>query len=523
MKAKLFNITFIKIVIFMLLIASIVPAVPIFKEGTRGVFYNMDPEMAIVANAMTYNRSKIISYIDHPGTPTIFYIATSYIPLRLYAKVVEGTSFITWTFEHFRFLFLYTRLVMVLAFLASVYIYLSAVAKITKNWMTVLFSGLAIFAFDTTLRLTGAVLTETLSFFLISLWLSSFAAYLENKDPIKLVFLSLISGLAIANKYNNFPIFIVSILLVFTLHKSDIKQKLYNIVVNSFAVFLGFIAGTWPVRGHYKYMVSQVLKVLRQSGDGAAHGAGNSSFFDTNAYIESIKNFYHAQPVAVYIFVFVAVFVLFDLLYAVIKKRSLKIPVPFYILFAVTFISTLFIAKYPLAYYQFVNFLLFVFMASYLLSKFRKFAVLVVCIFVAIYALKNYQNYSYYMNQARNGSIHLEEYISSNPSTSATLWDYAPTEDFMRIWVRSWGGGIYDAELILSGSKNFELKADYKTVYINAADHVSIFDACWDSLYIREDRALTFLEIYSDRKFEVKPLQNTGIWEIESSHCATKP
>lgn len=507
------------LLVIILTLVTIIFAVPIIKSGVSGVFYNMDPEMALVGNALSYINKHVIMYRDHPGTPIIMFIVNSYLPVRVYAKLILHTNFISWSFDNLRILFLYTRYSMIAVFLLSVFLYLTSVRKITNSLLGIIFSWLALFVFLFTLRLDGAVLSETFSFLFISLWLIIFTTHYKEVSLPKLFVMSLLAGLAVASKYNSFPIVLISLLLVFLVKGINFKQKINHFIVNGVFAISGFIIGTWEVRNSYLVIIKQMLKVVSQSGNEAAHAYGESSFFNLDSYISSLKSFFASQTVPALILLSIPIFLFFVFIFK--KRKNYKIEYSVIIASFVTLFSVAFIAKYPLPYYQFPNYLLAVFLVSYFVSKLPKVVILISCLLIFPYTLKNIQNYNSYLNNLINNSVYLEKYIKENPSKIATLWDYGPTEDFMKIWTRSWGGGVYESFLNNKRPDLLELRSDYKSVYLSENTYKNVFDACWDKLYIRKERALVFLDMYGKRNLNYKTIGNTGIWEIVSNHCLT--
>jgi len=505
----------ILLIILFSLTGTLIVSFPILRAGLKGVFYSNDPEMAYISNALSFIKYNIISYKDHPGTPMIIFLVFSYLPIRIYEKFVSHYSFITWSFENLRFLFFYTRVVIIGLEFISLTIFLLAVDKITKKIIVVLFSLLALFIFSFFPHLFGKVVAESLSFTLISLWLFVFVGFVKNRLPTSLLFLSLLSGLAVANKLNNIVLVLSSILLISSFNLLNLKEKMYNLVLNLFFILLGFVGGTWYIRNSYKHIAKRIVKIIYSSGFGAAHGVGEDKFFDAKLYLHSLFTFVNSER-------FVALLIISSLiifLYLLLKKR-INILHPVSLVFIATLLNIMFIFKYPLVYYQTPNIILIVFVASYFLVRLRFLRIISVLILVLLVFMGSVVKHWEFLDKNINNSIVVEDYIKKNPPRIASLWDYAPTEDFLRIWMRGWGSGIFDEELQAQRPDLLELKADYKTVFLSATEHSEIFDVCWDKLYIRKERAKVFLEKYKDRGLEFNPIDNTGIWEIDSYHCS---
>jgi len=329
--------------------------------------------------------------------------------------------------------------------------------------------------------------------------------------------MSFLAGMAVASKYNSFCIVLITFILAVFHRSINFKRKLIYISKSIFFVLLGFVIGTWQIRSSYNILFKQIKKVLFQSGDNAAHAVGENSFLNLDNYISGLKSNYANEPILISMFLLILIFLIFSLVYT--KAKYFKNKPVIIISSFVVLLSTMFIAKYPLLYYQFSNYILIVFFATYFISKLPKMAILVLCILIFPSTIKNIQNYSNYLNNEINNSIFLEKYIQENKSAKVTLWDYGPTEDFMKIWTRSWGGGVYEEYLRDKRPELMELMSDYITVRVNSNIDKNVFDVCWDKLYIRESRALVFLDMNKKINLQHKPIGNTGIWEIISNHC----
>lgn len=519
---RLLNILWQKrsnLTVLLLTIIAIIPAIPILKLGTYGVFYNIDPEMALIGNALSLIKDGMIHYGDHPGTPSIIMISLSYLPIRIYTKLFEHVNFITWSFDNLKYLFLYTRIVYILVFITSLYILLSSIRKFSNNVFVPLFSLFFIFIFSFTPRLLGAILSESLSFLLISVWLFLFISSIRKLTMPKVCLLAFIGGLAIANKYNSFPIFLVTLLFPFFIKNKKPIEILKNIFISSLTGISGFIIGTWKIKSFYFPLVRNISKVFFQSG--SAHGNGELNFLNIESYRNSLKIFYQVEKTIALVIVVISI--VFITLFVLAKELKIKFELTIFFLFGVTLISMLFIAKYPVSYYQFPNIVIITFCTSYLVGKLPKSFALIACLLITIPFVNNLKAYNQHLINSINNSAYLEQYVYDHRTNKPTLWDFGMTEDFMRIWIRGWAQGVYDNELMEKRPDLLELKSDYKTVYLDFNHSSDIFNVCWDKLYIRENRALVFQDLYKTKKFKTVSIGNTGIWEVKSDHCSTMP
>jgi hypothetical protein len=464
----------VSLLILFLSFFSAFVAYPLVKTGLRGVFYAMDPDVVLIGNALSYIKSNIIHYRDHPGTPLIFIIALSYWPLRIYAKLVDATPFITWVFENVRFVYMYTRVIQLSIFLISIATFLTAVFKSTKSLLIIIIAWMLLFTFSVFPHMSTKVFSENGSFMFIALWLLIFAGFVRINSPRLLSMLSILSGIAVAQKYNNFVLVLISIVLVFGIASIKFTKKLSIALFNFILVVLGFVIGTWPVRSSYVQLFKRLSKVAGQSGPKAAHGAGKSAFFDLSSISDSLLVVFK-QEEWFFLTIMLAI-VLFVYFY---HSRRLKQHSLMFIGLASLIISTLLILKYSTSYYQLPNFLVAVFIFSYML-KFASSRILLVIIIILMPV--SYRKVSKYL-------IYTEKSI---------------------------------VNLLINKPNLLELKSDYMTVHTSYTDKVGVFDICWDKLYIRENRAKVLLDKYSDRELMYAPIVKGKYGVVWSNHCTTK-
>jgi hypothetical protein len=499
--------------IFSCVVACVI-ALPILKAGLSGVYYAIDPEMAYISNALTYTKYHLIGYVDHPGTPLILFLSWSYIPLRIFAKYYDNIPFILWCFNNLTFLFFYTRIVMIFLFAVSIFVYFLAAIRITsyKSVPILVLLGLSTFPF--VFRLSGEVLAESMGFFVISIWLYFFSLQDKIKSPKLLFVLSFISGCALAVKFNNIVIAIASIALIISYSLLSIKSKILYLFLNLILVVLGFICGSWAVKNSYISIFGKIIKVAIGSGDGAAHGSGTGGAINTQVVYYFINLFWQSyRPLAI---LFIVTSLL--LIYFVLRKK-IRVFDKIFVLFVSVCFSILFMTKYPNDYYQFPNVLILVFVNIYILKKYiNNLTPVCILLFTPVMITNLFGHYRFLENNI-DPSIQVAKYQISHPSRFLTLYDYAPVKDFMLIWMRYWGFGLFDEQLIGSNARTMALEANYKDVTVKYDSTKNISDVCWDKLYIRSDRAKEFLNLYPNYGYSVEKIGNSGIWVVNSSRC----
>ena len=193
---------------------------------------------------------------------------------------------------------------------------------------------------------------------------------------------------------------------------------------------------------------------------------------------------------------------------------------PVFLLFLSVLVGSLAILKYPLPYYQFPNYLVFIFLGSLIFDKLKtqKQFLLIVLLLILVHGVIS-SNLNHATNNALSARM-LEKDIQENPARKATLWDYGPARDFAYLWVRSWSGRIFSDEIVSKRADLLELDIDFERVYINNYyEPVNIWDVCWDKLYIRKKLSERFMEKYSEKNLVSHEVDDSGTVLVESDHC----
>lgn len=499
---------------FLILISSIfglLTILPLIKHGFSSAYFIIDPEAVYIGNAISYIKSHIIYYAEHPGTPTILMLAFSYWPFRIYAKLVEHQAFMLWFLNNIDLVFFYSRLLSFVVFVSSLFIFSVSIFRLTKSILSAIFFELAIMSFSFMPRLGSEIIPETLSFFITAVWAFFFSKFVLSRSFLKILILSFISGVAVANKFTNITLILISMALIFLLYKKLWKEKLTCLALSMIGFVGGFILFTWPVRQIYSIIFNWVYQIINHTG---VWGGGEVGFFNWGLYIETFRNLVNSNRVGIAI---VLMPILFGVYIVFIKKVKLN---P--ILLIANFLSLLTILvfmKFPRIHYILVPYTIVVFIGSIIVNKLPKLLKVLSIIILIYFFIGNIKEYFSFIDSNIEDSIKLQTYITNNPSKKATLWDYGRVKDFVYIWMRDWTQGIFTEELKVIRPDLLELEPNYETVLLDFNTSVDVFDACWDNLYIRTDRGKIFLERHSNREFISEPVDRADIMVIKSNHC----
>jgi hypothetical protein len=352
-----------KLIILLVLVSIFILGYPLIFFGIdRSFFYNIDPDVVYVTNAILYAKYAIINYIDHPGTPTIILIHYLFIPLRLLAKYIFHQGFIQWSFDNFVILFYYVRIFLLFLSGVSLWIFLKLIKEVSKSQLITVLVFLLTFSFSS-LTFAIVIAPEILSFFLTVIWLAIFSKFTKTNKYRFNAILTFISGLAFANKFTSAFLVIISIFLPLFIRKLKINQKLTMIEANIAIALQSFIFGIWPVMNHFQGIIDWGTSLFSHTG---MHGTGATTAFGLSAYLISATTLVKLNP-------YLVVFVLATLILGVVLviRKKIKPLDPLIFLMSVSVIGIVVFAKYPMIHYSYVNILIITYCAAYFLSKIK--------------------------------------------------------------------------------------------------------------------------------------------------------
>jgi len=155
-----------RLILLLTVTAFLILGSPLFISGIqKTTFYGIDPDIVYLTNALLYTKYNIISYIDHPGTPTILLLSYLFIPLRILAKFALHKDFIQWSFDNYSFLTYYIRIFMLITFSTALYMFIRLVRSFARHIIYIILSFLLFFSF-TGATLAISIVPENISLFL---------------------------------------------------------------------------------------------------------------------------------------------------------------------------------------------------------------------------------------------------------------------------------------------------------------------------------------------------------------------
>lgn len=486
----------VKPVLFTILVSvllSFAVVFPIFRLGKNGIFYSIDPDVVYVANTLSYIKSGVIGYYDHPGTVAITWLSYSYLPLRIYTKLIAHQNFISWSFTNFGQLFVYSRLFQNLLFTLGYSIFGWSILKITKSYLSQLISMLLLFGFLPVYYLSGAISADTSAFFIASIWFYLFTNFYISKNQIWVYLLFLLSGFMFADRATDF--FYMGLPFLFILsEKIDLISKIKRSIFGFTFLLIGYYLGIYPLKGQ---IMDMFMRILFFAGSSEVHGGGN--FLNLSSYMEALRSFAYRDPFAVLVF---AVTLLISINSLRTKERLIGM------VGIVASFGALIFAKLPLAHYQIPNYMLLTFVVTYFSSRLNSIGKLLIISAIVIAISPVAKEYYKEIIASTSKEAVLESFIQTHGSQKPTLWVWGRSKDFALLWVRDWGGGIFDKELENS-NKNYEFDPATDKIKLNASKTIGLARFCWGQLYVQKEPLKIFLQ--------KNPLAKVSSYEIPGS------
>lgn len=350
-----------KLVILITIFTLVFLAFPLFVFGIKSSFYlSLDPDIVYLTNALLYTKSAVITYADHPGTPTIISLFTFFIPLRIYTKILLHQNFIDWAFNNFALLTYVSRSLMIFVFTVGVSIQTSLIHKEYKSPVLTIIAGLLLILFAGS-NFALIISPENLSFLLTSVWLVVFVKFTRHKNFSLTILMNLVAGVIFANKFTSLFILIISLLLTFTISNASVIKRIFYFLVNIIISISSFFVGILPAIIRFDYMVNWAKALFNHTGK---HGTGKTTFFEFYTYFDSLSKLVIDNWL-----LFALITLSISILISLVLMRKFKLDNCHFIVYIVSLLGIFIFAKYPVIHYNYVNITLFIFSSIYFLSK----------------------------------------------------------------------------------------------------------------------------------------------------------
>lgn len=500
------------LVILLGFLTGLITILPMLKFGPAASFYTIDPDVQYLSNSFSYIEKHQIQYDVHPGIPTIILHAWAMLPLRIYAKLVARTPFITWVLFNAEAAYYYVRIFQSIWLSLGMFVFLWSIFRFTKSTLMLITAWLGMFVYTVFPYFGSTIVPETTSFLLTAVWLMFFVKSYKSVSARSCLWLSIIAGLAVANKFSNLTLVPITALLVWYIPKMKIKKRIVGSFLSILVVVATFVVATWPIRRTYLNLWRWISVLASTTG---THGGGERAIFDLTAFLASASSLIQREwwPTVVMAVTLV-------LLLIIIFRGKIRPMGQLSILVFVTLVTTVIFAKFPLSHYQLTNYTLIVFALASLLAHSPRLITLVLMTVLIPAVSNNLNNYRQISSMAMDQAVRLERYVGENPSSSGTLWEWARVKDFSFLWGRDWAHGIFDKELSRYRPGLLAITSDLEKIKVNNRELRNVFDVCWDKFYIQTATAEKFMARYASRplKYSLLPGIN-DIALIESDHC----
>lgn len=399
-----------KFLFILILITSIVCGFPLLIYGLKTTFFlSIDPDIVYITNSLLYTKYAIISYVDHPGTPSIMFLYYLFFPFRFFAKYFLHIGFIQWSFDNFGFLTYFCRFSELVVFCSSIFLFLKSVMVYTKSKLLIVFAWISILVFlgfDWGIR----VVPENQTFFLTAVWLWVFTKFIKSRKYILNIILVILSGFVVANKLTGIFLAICSVTLFLFERRLKLDQKFFKLETNIVLFLASFYLGILPAVRHLTYIQNWTKSLFEHSG---IHGTGALSVFDWQIYSTSVIFLITNHP---FIFTYIGLTAIFAIWLLIKKKIHFNDPI--LCVFFITLMGTIIFAKYPVIHYFFVNSILIVFCSTYFLTKIsQKFTKYIVALLAMVIVI----NFASYVKSVSNQLVN-----HSNESIYPTIKAWTP-------------------------------------------------------------------------------------------------
>lgn len=399
-----------KFIFILILITFIVCGFPLLVYGLKTTFFfSIDPDIVYITNALLYTKYAIISYVDHPGTPSIMFLYFLFFPFRIFAKYFLHTGFIQWSFDNFGFLTYFCRFSELTVFCLSLFLFLKSLLVYTKSKLIIIFAWISIFVllgFDWGIR----VVPENQSFFLTAVWLLIFTKFIKSRKYILNIILVILSGFTVANKLTGIFLAVCSVTLPLFGKRLKLDQKFFKLETNIALFLASFYLGILPAVKHLTYIQNWTKSLFDHAG---THATGVQAVFDWPSYSSSMVSLITSHP---FIFIYIGLTIILAIWLLIKRKIYLNDPILY--LFFISFVGTVIFAKYPVIHYFFVNSILIVFCSTYFLTKINQKLLKYIVALLAVIVVINFTSY------VKSVSVQLTNY--SNESIYPTIKSWTP-------------------------------------------------------------------------------------------------
>jgi hypothetical protein len=470
-------------------------------------FYSIDPDVPYVANSLKMVAINQTSYINHPGTPLQSFIAFTYWPLRVWAKLIAQQPFILWSLSNFEFLFWYTRLVMAILFLCSLYLSLVAWFISSKSIFSAL-AGLSFLFLMPHFSLSPlSINAESFIFPLMSIWTLNFAVLLIKQSKALFYSLLFITGVLLSTKLTSVFIVPISLGIVFYFYFRSLKGLLFMLVSCTSSLITGFVWGTWPIRDRYPQFFSWAFSLFSHSG---LYGGGKKTIFSADDYLRVAKVMIMSNKLLVIMPILIGIFIILS------KSRYKGLIIWMYV---VSLMGIIVFLKYPIWYYQMPNILIMALLLSIVTRNLKREIVIGIIVLVVFGAFPLMRESLMNARAMATESSIIDNFVMKNSVSGPTVWEYGRSKQFALLWGRDWSGDFYWNELSTIYPELYDVQ-NHVVVKYPSTQLKNINALCWKRMYIQNASYPDFIKFNPKyRNLIVQRIDATMMMYVDNSEC----
>ena len=487
--------------IFLSVITAFISFFPLLINP-KNPFFDVDPEVMYISNAVANSDHHKFPFMGHPGTPYVLALSLSYAPLKFYAVHVSHQPFVEWYLANISSVFYYSRLIAALIFTLGLFTLLWGIKKSTgSSWLTFLF-WLLLFQLPDMLQYGMRVMPETPTLLLVGIWLLLFFRFLKKPSTNIAVIMTFLSAYSVGLKYTNLGILTLSFCLGLYLEytRSGFSCLLRRAFCLLIAGTAGYLAATWAIKSSYLVQLQWIYDLANHSD---FYGSGNQTLFEWVVYRSSLLYNLNGLKLPIILFTFTLGVVNLKTSSEKLNRRLLQIT------FANILIFFFLFAKFPKLHYQLPH--LLITLALFTNQMKRNLLITLPLAALLLWNLPKTVNTYWKVTDHIKKVQSLQVFIDQNPPKILTLWEWGYSRDFALLWGYWWSGEYYRSQL----------NKIYPHLGLDARfEHALELPFCWDQFYVQNVSLQQFKLLNQGSGFRYQDIYDTGMTLVSSNHCA---
>jgi hypothetical protein len=490
-----------------------------YYSGLLGTFFEIDPDVVYVSEAISFLNLRGIHYSDHPGTPAILLLSLITSPIYFFTKLKREPA-IDWIFQNFDFVVHWARFFGILICSSGITLWTLAFYRITKNFgITLLFFSFIVI-YPKRLNMELNLNNEIFGIFFSGIWFFAYSNYFRDTSIRGLFLLSILSGVVIAVKFTYFAIVGATLIIIlldvkrFTLGK---RQSFKNIGICISMIIFAFFASIIPVWYKLPSLYSWVIALATHDD---MYGSGKEVFFSTKNFI-TLKQFLITHSIISISISVLTTLVLIAYLLKKISKTSMLIVVA-------TWIPFLIFSKFGQLRYEMINFFIIIAFSliatNQLFANSNRWVKSLTPILISLFILNYDQRLLFFtwdlIKKEITTTQSFQSFLIRESKNKGSLFGNGNSKEFAYLFSNDWSDGLFTKQLENIEPKIFIFAPPYyKNLKKPNSDRVNVFEVCWENLYFNNRTVGEFKAYYKEAIFVETKIQNTDLVQLKSDHC----